>query len=832
MKRKILAIILSAVMLVSALPLSAFALSYGTETELSNRTLGINFCNFNAFANNYDADGNGTVTDAEKLEEIKAVLNMGYVNQLFLANDANLEQVVELCVEKGIDFWYSPGRFNSSRVTIDYYIANVEYVVNKIRAINGYDNFLGFWWDEPLWNGMTNADFQVMTKALYEKWGKRNYIVEIPSVLTATSGVVGTREAEAMLDASLTYITDIGWDNYSWDVTTEDGKNEYNTINNAVIGRFESVKQDVYLWYYPCAYNSTVHSGGTNGRADQTYCNNHLNFFNNLLLNVNSQYAKAGGITLYTYANFAGSDSTFGTTDDTKGLSSVLPITVPAYSDGTTQLKTVLNSTGSTAGLWTTYAQTLKNIKTNFDNTKLKALSNVPFGSLDVVDATHDTITVNVNDGYEYSIDAGKNWQITGVFSGLKESTEYTITVKRTSDSKTEDFAVSTTERYPYSTGLGDTASYALKMPTELDHYNSDYGWISTAISRKLDSSEFYGSDSGYLHLVTEDNERFMKVQNDITVGNACGNATLYFYFGDQGRSKFDKGIAKKIDADNLTAFAIRMKTTGGTADQVSAFDFYIQGPAGNKKTENASKHPIQFLDKNTLTLSTLTFKGGINITGNVDGWIIIPFDAYPDLDGDAATTNLDWIRDNITRFQIFMHEYVGDDNDCKKVHYVTESSWVDKTWYIGDIMYVENVETFVLARQGFAGLPEGTVGYAMDVPEEPRFLAYNTTGTTEEKLCFNQWHTRFLMNGNDANAADPYNAASYPSSGGGLYIRNLDGESFMLLNPREVVGTTEYADGTNTVNEAYGKTSESNGKFYFNNISSIKNDSSLAQVG
>ncbi|MBQ7799850.1 MAG: hypothetical protein IJ370_05100, partial [Oscillospiraceae bacterium] len=119
--------------------------------------------------------------------------------------------------------------------------------------------------------------------------------------------------------------------------------------------------------------------------------------------------------------------------------------------------------------------------------------------------------------------------------------------------------------------------------------------------------------------------------------------------------------------------------------------------------------------------------------------------------------------------------------------------------------------------------LPAGTAGYVMDVPETEQFLNWKTGTTTY----FEQYHSRFLMKDTANNAADPFNATDYGDSSGGLYIRKLGGETFMLLNPNEVVassGVDEYVDGTANKNPNYGKIQRCAGFVNLNNISTIDN--------
>ncbi len=802
MKKKILSVILAVTMIVTALPFNAFALSYGTSSELADRTIGINMFNFSERADNYVSSGATSPTNAQRLEEIEDVLAAGYINQIFLPMNDNFEATVALCEKYDCNFWISPGYYVSSNQTLSNYVANVELRVNRVRAAGAYDRMLGFYWDEPLWaHSMTNADLLAMTKALYEKWGKRNYVVF--AVGSFIDGYDTT--TEQVTKASSKYVTDAGWDNYGYDVRDSalssssqksaiksyndkygtnhaNAKELYRWMHNELMEKFD---HDVYTWFFPIG-----HVGSTwTGTADESYATAHLNFFKDLLY----EQKKPGGLSLYTYTTFS-----------TPGLEQLLPI--KNLTTGTQKLY-------PSVAKWNTYAARLKAVKTEFDSKKLSTLDDMPFGSLDVANVTYDTITINANNGYQYSVNDGASWNTTGKFTGLSASTDYTVTVKRTSDGKTKTFAVSTTAPYPYSTGYDDTASYIMRMPTELNYYSPTYGWISTGISRnkedtdfKKDSSGNYTSD-GYIHLKTIDGERFLEVKNN----NMEANSNVYLSFGDQNRATTYKGFPKNLETQKLSAFAFRIKTTGGSAGQLSIFDLFING----RRTSRAVNNSLLYLDKTTLEVSELTYSNGINITDNIDGWVIIPFDAYDDFDSDSATTNREWLENNLTNIQIWQHK-----TSCE--HSVASSSWVNRTWYVGDVMCLEDAESFVMARQGVTDLPDGTLGYVMDVPETEQFINWKDSST--DALRFSQWHTRFLMNQSAANEADPFNATSYPSSGGGLYVKNIDGETYMVWNPNDVMVTTEYTDGTNTPVANYGTYNEHNCTIFWNNISVIEN--------
>lgn len=776
MKKKLLSLLLSVALMVGAVPLVPLA---NDATEQADRKLGINFCNFSTWADNYTTDG--TNTNADKLEEIEDVLAAGYINQLFVSVDDNFEAVLTLCEEYNCDFWISPGFFLSDRQTIENYMANVEVKINRIIAAGAFDNFLGFWWDEPVWaHSMSNEELYTMTKSLYEKWGKRNYVVFAVGAFIDNYGA----DCDTIAPQYTTYITDAGWDNYSYDVRdsalSDESQNNAFASANEKYGinvtnaqeyyrwihseMMEKFSHDVYTWFYPCSYVNNTHTGP----ADEDYCLAHLNFFNTLL----SEQDNPGGLTLYTYASWS-----------TPGIEQYLPVTNIA--SGTQKLF-------PDVAKWNTYANRVKELKTAYNNTTLSELDGVPFGNLDITHIDHDSISFRTVSGYMYSINGGA-FQTTGEFTSLSASTEYTIRVKRMADGSYKDFSVSTKAQQPYASGLSDTASYALKMPSEISLYGSTYGWVGTTIARNIENTAFTGG-SGYLHLKTINGERFIEVKNN----NADGNANIYLSFGDNARATSQKGVSEGVDTENLTAFAIRVKTSGGEAQQLSAFDFFING----KRTANAANAPIKYINKNNLEVTTLTYNNGIRINGNIDGWLIIPFNAYSDLDSNSATTNLEWIVNNISNIQIWQHE-----EGCS--HGSSSSSWDNKNWYVGDIMYVEDADTFIDCRLDYYAEMEDTASYLMNVPANDTFLSYNDG--------YVNWGTRLFMKSNK----DPLNITNsdYTSGGGsGVYVREYNGEHFIILNPQEVAISDETSAN-------YGKIQESNGAIYYNAVNGLGKD-------
>ncbi len=696
MKRKLLSVFLCAVMILTMLPLS-LSVNVSAATKEKSK-LGFNMCVFPRWADNYTTDGVNTAAD--RLEEAEDVLAAGYVNQTFLAVDENFEKMMALSEKYDCQFWIGASAFHSETRTIDNYIAGIEVTVNRIIAAGQWDNFLGFWWDEPVWaHGQSNEDLYTMTKALYEKWGKRNYIVFAIGAFIDNYGA----DCDTIAPAFTTYITDAGWDNYGQDVGDEavaaqradpdrfkkhnekygtnikDGREYYRWVNSEMLEKFN---HDVKVWFYPCTYLRTA-------STTEKYCLDHLNFFSDLLM----QQENPGGLTLYTYPNWS-----------TAALESFLPIT---------NLKTGTQKLFPGVAKWETFAKRQKELCKEYSKIEIEENQEIPFGHLNVTEVTKSSITFQAEEGYSYSISGGE-FKKANKFSNLEPYTRYTIMVRRDSDKKTKNFKIVTDPDKPYETGYNDKANYAMKIPSLIKNYSSTFGYIGSTISRNIDDTDFYKDEDGkyksdgYMPIKIVDGERFIRI---ITRGGD-GNAVINFAFGDEWRIKSDVGFSSGMSIKDPSAFAIRMKTTGGSNDQLSIFDFYISCINGQKRTDNAKNYPIKYYDIKTKKVSTLTYKGGINITGNIDGWLIIPFNAYNDLDGDAATTNLESIKAKMNAFQIWLHEGSG----CK--HGGSKSSWTDKNWYLGDILYIEDEDSFVKGRNaGFVGLPS-----VKDVP-----LAENT---------------------------------------------------------------------------------------------------------
>lgn len=271
-------------------------------------------------------DGDKTSkTEDERYKEFEAVIAAGYSNTVIVpASFINKDRFWDICEHYGISVWMSLySFFTSSKTDIDTYVANsvdpyVEYIKNNPER---WKLFCGFHHEETIWRGQSNADYLAMTKALYQKYGKRNFTVFATGEFTGYEGNQLQIEMDAanmkkVNPTALKYTTDMAYDSYSVDVRTG-AKNgdkyiEWQNVSSAIVDgqsyyrehtkvMLELPDHDVNVWFFPCSYTTSLWGGlGGLRRADEQYCLAHLNFFYQHLKEQKHQ----GGIFLYTYYQF------------------------------------------------------------------------------------------------------------------------------------------------------------------------------------------------------------------------------------------------------------------------------------------------------------------------------------------------------------------------------------------------------------------------------------------------------------------------------------------------------------------------------------------------
>lgn len=301
-----------------------------------------------------------------KLEEFADVVEEGYFNTYFLTLDEKILDQMKLVAESGGTVWLAGNRYDD-KSSIDTILDNIEFYLDFLDK-HGYKDLVnGFYWYEPLWEGtMSNSEFLTLTKALYQKFGLRNFPTFAPRDFDLT-GNETQAEADAVskvLPSTLKYVTDISFTAYGVDV--RDGvKPSADTLNRwqSTISPDIKTSGDYYIgykeklqaytghavntWYYACAYEAPVGTGlGGLSRADEGYCVGHLEFMADDVLK--SQYQ--GGIVIHKY----------NVSNDRYGFQRHLPV-----KDSRGKYKYYPSEEK-----WENYGQALKKVKAKFDSQK------------------------------------------------------------------------------------------------------------------------------------------------------------------------------------------------------------------------------------------------------------------------------------------------------------------------------------------------------------------------------------------------------------------------------------------------------------------------------
>ena len=262
----------------------------------------------------------------DRFREFEDVLKAGYFNTVIVSSAHMLdERLWEICEKYKVSVWMSLySYFNSKKTTIDSYIEkSIDKYVSAIKdSPEKWELFCGFHHEENIWRGQSNADYLEVTRALYQKYGKRNFSVFATGEFTNYEGnqnqiQMDAADMQKINPAALKFTTDLSFDSYAVDVRTGapnggkyidwqnidpdivDGESYYRGVTKAML---KLVEHDVNVWFFPCSY-TTYLWGGVNGLkfADEAYCIAHLNFFDILLKEQKFQ----GGLFLYTYTQFS-----------------------------------------------------------------------------------------------------------------------------------------------------------------------------------------------------------------------------------------------------------------------------------------------------------------------------------------------------------------------------------------------------------------------------------------------------------------------------------------------------------------------------------------------
>jgi len=289
----------------------------------------VKFFSFTFFADYYDSDGDGVPSVEDNLVEIETIMKEGYITSLFIYPSDTEEgfykfkKVVELCKKYGVNYWMSAGVYKSQNETQEAYLEGIYKKCDIMKSVEGaWDLFLGFYWDEPFNKRMKNDEFLAVTRDLYLKYRKRIYPCFSTNTLNDRViehlGMTGIMEVPTT--EALKYVTDVGGNNYSYDIRESALDNEmqnerfaelseaygaeintaddyYKYVTNEIVRKFD---HPVNIWYYPCAYNAEPY---TYEECDEAYCVAQTKYFENLLEEATKDNDKkfAGGLCFFTY---------------------------------------------------------------------------------------------------------------------------------------------------------------------------------------------------------------------------------------------------------------------------------------------------------------------------------------------------------------------------------------------------------------------------------------------------------------------------------------------------------------------------------------------------
>lgn len=289
-------------------------------------------------------------------KQFREVVEAGYFNTYFLhAQDFSkgyLMKEIEIIAKNGGTFWMTLWNYHSNNEALNRsekledHEASLKRVIDAIKEAGYIDLLNGMIWDEPIWNGQANADFLAQSELYYKKFGLRTFPVFALNEFSATENgdinAPGKKQSKIATEA-MKYVTDAGFDLYSIDASTQEGKDRYIKIKNDLKTR---IGHDFNYWYFPTAFEWPTEVG----KANELFCVNHLKFMVDDLLT--EEYA--GGIALYTYYKHSSHNTVAMGQHLDINDKDMNPLHYPEYNK------------------WISYSKLIKNVRKQFDNTPNK----------------------------------------------------------------------------------------------------------------------------------------------------------------------------------------------------------------------------------------------------------------------------------------------------------------------------------------------------------------------------------------------------------------------------------------------------------------------------
>lgn len=286
----------------------------------------------------------------------------------------------------------------------------------------------------------------------------------------------------------------------------------------------------------------------------------------------------------------------------------------------------------------------------------------------DGVTVTATTITVhNPLEDHEYSVD-GVNWTESGEFVGLISGALYDLVVRIYGTTETTAPLTLQTENGIYSTGLKDAASFIYRVPTLADALSDSAG---VYISADQNNGTAFGI-ANKLYIEDVSGEKMIKLPGSASNGVVASLSSNVTY---EGKKLFDgnTGLPEEFVNNGIKAIAFRIAIKGGTAEDYSFLDFSFA--LADQTYSTSAKGQMIFLDAKTGVATDITYRNGIKVFGEVDGWVIVSADSF-----------------NETFEKTMLSKYNGFRVNLK-------SGWENKTLYVGDTLAVSDITKFLQLR-------------------------------------------------------------------------------------------------------------------------------------